>query len=236
MKKTLLTIAAIALSVSMAFAQDDRLSGIENLPDRQSEVTDDGEFKKADIDLIQYMGYGVHAVKSDAYTSKGFGSGQFYLNILSAYIRPVSWLSLNVGADVAWDYYGSKNKRFELDPSNNIVSRDMTADEKHSSINTTSFLFPGTIRFYAGDWTFRAGAEAILNVRAGVNAELRNGNTRTYIETSKANINRWGYDFVAGLSHDGIGVFVKYMPETVRQFPEPGPSLERWTFGLRLGF
>ena len=236
MKSKLLVFAAALLCTLSVFAQDDLLSGIENLPDRTSKVNVDGPFKKAGIEPLQSFGFGVHSVKSDAFTSKGFMCNQFYLNLITAYLRPVSWLSLNVGADVAWDNYGSKGKLFELDPSNNIFSRDMVADEKYSSINTVSFLFPCTLKVYAERLAFRAGAEAILNVGAGVDARLRSGNTSTYIETSKAKVNRWGYDFVAGVSYAGFGMFVKYMPETVRQFPEPGPSLERWTFGFTLGF
>lgn len=245
MRRTITIVAALVMSLNFVFAQNqssDLLSDIENLPSRRSkEVPADGDFKKADVEAVGALNLGFHSLKSDAFTTSGLRSGQIDFALFNAYLRPVSWFSLNVGADIAWDYYRSKDRRFDLDNANNIVARDMTADETKSKdrvsrITTTSFLFPATLRIYAGKWEFLAGAEAILNLNASVHTSLLDGNTRTITHTKGANVNRWGYDFIGALSYDGLGVFVKYMPETVRQFPEPGPSLERWTFGLRLGF
>ncbi len=177
MRRTITIVAALVMSLNFVFAQNqssDLLSDIENLPSRRSkEVPVYGFFKKADFEAVGALNLGFHSLKSDAFTTSGLRSGQIDFALFNAYLRPVSWFSLNVGADIAWDYYRSKDRRFDLDNANNIVARDMTADETKSKdrvsrITTTSFLFPATLRIYAGKWEFLAGKPSSTSMRLSI--------------------------------------------------------------------
>lgn len=243
---SILLWAALTLSASASFAQNtanrDRLSEIEQMAVRaRKHRSQPSEFKKAGVELFPEIGAGVHLVRSDDFRSQGIGSGQVYLHVLDAYVRPVSWMSLHVAGGVGIDRFQTRTSVFALDTDNNIRTSELNDELKstskfRSSITEGTVLIPATIQFHAGYATFRLGAEALWAFCPRVRIEEQTEDYRHIIERKNARIQPWSYDFLASVSFAGQGVFVKYQPASARRFPDPGPTLSCWTVGYRIGF
>jgi hypothetical protein len=243
---SILLWAALTLTASAAFAQNpdnrDRLSEIEQMAvQAKKHRSQPSEFKKAGIELFPEIGVGTHLVQSDVFRSQGIGSGQVYVHVLDAYVRPVSWMSLHVAGGLAADRFQTRTSVFWLDGAGNIRTRKLDDYETdalkfRSSVSEASVLIPATLQFHAGYATIRLGAEAIYGFRPRVRYDLTTETDRQWTEEKGVRITPWSYDFLASFSFAGQGVFVKYQPAMARRFPEPGPTLSCWTVGYRIGF
>ena len=243
MKYALILFVGLSMAASGAFAQEktarDRLAEIEQLtvhPSRHHKPA--GEFDKIGFNVIPDIGYGATFVTSDDFKSKG--SKVVYAHLLEGYVRPVSWLSLHVGGGIGWNRYQSAQSVFSLDDAKNIQIRPMSEEElatgkSRSSIDGPMILIPATLQFHFGDASLRLGAEAIHTYRTKARTDFHEGDVRRITITPGAVTVPWSYDFFASVSYDGLGVFVKYQPAAIRQFPEPGPTLSSWTLGIRMG-
>ena len=243
MKYALILFVGLSMAASGAFAQEkparDRLAEIEQMtvkPSRHHKPA--GEFDKIGINLIPDIGYGEYYISSDDFKSKG--SVGVYAHLLEGFVRPVSWFSLHVGGGLGWNRYQSAQSVFSLDDANHIRIRPMSEEElatgnSRSSIVGPTVLIPATLQFHFGDVSLRVGAEAIHAFRTKVRTDFYEGDVRKITITPGAVTVPWSYDFFASVSYDGLGVFVKYQPAAIRQFPEPGPTLSSWTLGIRMG-
>lgn len=238
--------AALTLTASAAFAQNsdnrDRLSDIEQMEVRaKKHRSRPTEFRKAGVNVLSEIGIGRHWVVSDDFRSQGWGSGQVYLQVLDAYVRPVSWMSLHVGGGIAADRFQTYTSAFSLDGSGNILvcklsDNELNAKKFRSSITEGTVLVPATLQFHAGHLTLRLGAEAKYAFSPRVRNDYHTDDGRQLIEKNGARITPWSYDFLASISFAGEGIYVKYQPASFRRFPEPGPAFSTWTLGYRLGF
>ena len=243
---SILLWAALTLTASAAFAQNpanrDRLSEIEQMAVRaKKHRSQPSEFKKAGVALFPEIGVGAHLVRSDDFRSQGIGSGQVYVHVLDAYVRPVSWMSLHVAGGLAADRFQTRTSVFWLDGNGNIRTRKLDEWEANalkfrSSITEASVLIPATLQFHAGPATFRLGAEALYGFRPRVRYDITTETDRQWTEEKGVRITPWSYDFLLSVSFAGQGYFVKYQPASSRRFPEPAPTLSCWTIGYRIGF
>ena len=243
MKYALILFAGLTLATTGAFAQEttnrDRLDEIEQMivkPSRHHQQNND--FRVVDFDLLPEFGIGTRLVSSPDFKSKG--SYSLYIHFLDAYVRPVSWASLHVGGGMSWGQYQSKENVFSLNTDDKITIGKMPEEwaasgKSRSSIWGPSLLIPATLQFHFGDASLHLGAEALYSYRTRVRTDFRDERTHCVTDTKYAAIVPWSYDFFASISYDGLGLFVKYQPATARQFPEPGPTLSCWTFGIRMG-
>ena len=236
--------AALTLIPSAAFAQTDanrdRLDSIEKMDvQAKRHRYHDPEFKKAGLELYPEIGLGTHFVTSDDFRSQPFGSGQVYWQLLDAYVRPVSWMSLHVGGGIGMDRFQTRTSVFSLDGEGNILVSGLNETEKNakkfrSSITEGTLQFPASLRFHAGYATIRLGAEALYAFGPKVRYDYSTEDIRQLTEKKGARITPWSYDFLASLTFSGLGLYVKYQPASFRRFPEPGPTFSTWTVGLCL--
>lgn len=243
---SILLWAALTLTASVSFAQNtanrDRLSEIEQMAvQARKHRSQPSEFKRAGVELFSEIGAGVHLVRSEDFRSQGIGSGQVYLHVLDAYVRPVSWMSLHVAGGIAADRFQTRTSVFSLDADGNIRTSELndvlkSASKYRSSITEGTVLIPATLQFHAGYATFKLGAEALWAFCPRVRDDYQTEDYRQLEERKNARIQPWSYDFLASVSFAGQGVFVKYQPSFARRFPEPGPTLSCWTLGYRIGF
>lgn len=238
--------AALTLVASTAAAQNDanrdRLSEIEKMTVREKKhKPHPTEFRKAGLNVLSEIGWGARLVDSDDFRSEGVGSRQWYLHILDAYVRPVSWMSFHVAGGIASDRFQTRSSAFSLDGDGNILVNDLDEAGKNarkfrSSISETTVLIPATLQFHAGHATLRFGAEALYSFKPKVRNLLVTEDATRSTEVKGARITPWSYDFLASCSFGGLGVFVKYQPASSRRFPVPGPTLSCWTVGVHLGY
>lgn len=236
--------AALTLTSSAAFAQNDanrdRLDNIEKMDvQAKRHRYHDTDFRKAGAEMYPEVGAGVHFVSSNDFRSRALGSGQVYVHILDAYVRPVSWMSLHVGGGIGVDRFMTRTSAFLLDDNGNILVRDLVDTEKNakkfrSSISEGTIMLPASLRFHAGYATIRLGAEALYAFGPNVRYDHYTEDLRQLTDNKGARITPWSYDFVASLTFSGLGLYVKYQPASARRFPEPGPAFSTWTVGLCL--
>ena len=234
--------AALTLAASTAFAQNeanrDRLSEIEKMDvQAKRHRYHDPDFKKAGVSLFPELGVGAHLVKSDDFRSQGIGSGEVYIHVLDAYVRPVSWMSFHVAGGLASERFQTRTSSFSLDGDGNILVRGLDETEQNakkfrSSITEGAVLIPATLQFHAGYATFRVGAEAIYAFGPKVRNDISTADYRQLTEKARARITPWSYDFLASFSFGDMGIYVKYQPASARRFPVPGPTLSCWTIGI----
>lgn len=242
-KYALILFVGLSMAASGAFAQEktarDRLAEIEQMTVKPAKHRKPaGEFRKVGINVIPEIGIGTSIVSSDDFKSKG--SGLVYAHLLEAYVRPVSWASLHVGGGMQWRRYQSKDNVFSLNTDNSISIGAMPEEwaasgKSRSSIWGPTVLIPATLQFHFGDASLRLGAEALYAFRTRVRTDISDERTHRVTDMKYAATVPWSYDFFASVSYGGLGLFAKYQPATVRQFPAPGPTLSTWTLGIRVG-
>ena len=219
-------ILTIILAASMAFtalAQSDR----EPL------------YSSADgtvtFNLLSRFGYGYNFVKTEAF--EPISSGETFLTIFQIGLYPTENLGFELGADIAYNYFRSKNRTFTLDSSRKIQVVDIPTTEGNmerfrSGIGSVSANFPLVVKGIFGKFELGAGAEARLNFAGSTSFSYRQDNRYVSVEERKAKLNLFNYDILAVISYDDMGVYFKYYPKGPRFLPEGSVDFSWMTLGI----
>lgn len=228
MKKILFSALA-ALFAASAFAAN---------PDEPVYSSDNGKFT---FDLFSHLGYGYHAVKSDAF--KASNSGEFFFNIVKFGLYPTEHLGIELGGDFEFNYIRSKQTFFGLDSKNLIQVVDFSTMEIGKSLEKArggfSFLtanFPLMVKGIFNSVEVGIGAEASLNFLGETNLRYEVGNTRTQMQQSDAEVNLFSYGMIATLAYDGLGLYFKYYPKGSKVLPDGSVDINYVTVGIAFDF
>jgi hypothetical protein len=226
--KKLIMLALAALVAIPVLAQDDEDNNVYTAPGG-----------KASIEVIDYIGYGYHFVKSADFTPAW--SGEVVLNILKFNLRPVDVLGIELGVDMAWSNFDSKNDAFMQ--SNQLVKVvdfshyvEGSIEKKHSGLDVFSLTAPLMVKGIFGKFEIGGGAFASWNISGSTYCRYRQNNVRAQIEEVKAKVNPFTYGFLASVAYDDFGVYFKYYPQSSRLLPEGSVDLSYMTLGLVIGF
>lgn len=189
------------------------------------------------FNLLSYMGYGYHFVQTDEFTPAA--SGEVFLNVLQLGVFPTEHLGIELGADLAYNYFRSKKNMFFLDDKRKVRVTSLPAFEGgvenfRSNIDCGSVNFPLLVKGIFGKFQLGAGAEGRLNF-AGSTTYWYNSDNRYYtVEDTKAQLNRFNYDILATVSYDDIGLYFKYYPKGSRLLPDGSVNFSWMTLGFVL--
>ncbi len=207
-------------------------------PDEPLYSSENGTFT---FDLFSHLGYGYHAVKSDAF--KASHSGEFFFNIVKFGLYPTEHLGFELGGDFEVNFVRSKKTFFGLDSKNLIQVVDFNTFEIGKTLEKPrggfSFLtanFPLMVKGIFNSVEVGVGAEASLNFLGETNLRYEVGNTRTQKQQSDAQVNLFSYGLIATLSYDGLGLYFKYYPKGSKVLPDGSVDLNYVTVGAAFDF
>lgn len=228
MKKILFSALAALFAVS-AFAAN---------PDEPVYTSDNGKFT---FDIFSHMGYGYHAVKSDAF--KASNAGEFFFNIVKFGVYPTEHLGLELGGDFEVNYFRSKKTFFGLDSKNLIQVVDFsdfeigkTLEKPRGGFSLLTFNFPLMVKGIFNDFEVGVGAEASLDFLGETNISYEVGNTKTQIQQTDAEVNLFSYGVIATVAYDGMGLYFKYYPKGSKILPDGSVDLNFITVGVAFDF
>ena len=195
---------------------------------------------KVMFDMFSHAGFGYNAVKSADY-KPGF-AGEVFLNVLKVGLYPAECLGLELGVDMEFNTFSSKESAFAL-VDNKIHAVDFAAldlgnnfDRKRSDFGVFGLGAPVLVKGIFGKVKLGAGAEAFWNITGSTSAFLRQGNREVTYTERKAKVNPFSYAVVGTLSYNDFGLYVKYYPKSSRLLPEGSVDLSYVTVGFALGF
>lgn len=230
MKKILLTALAAIFALPV-FAQDDDPEPLYTSSDN-----------KVAFDMFSYLGFGYNIVSTNDF--KPSGGPEFFLNLASLDLFPTEHLGVKLGVDLDFNGLGSKESAFIQD-SNHLVKAvsfpDVRLDETGSltktrgGIDVFSLTAPLLIKGWFNKFEIGLGAEASYNIACSTYYTYRLDNRNVQVTETKAKVNPFTYGFMALLSYDDIGLYVKYRPKNVHLLPEGGVNASFVTVGLVLG-
>jgi len=217
---------AAVLSVNV-FAQSD-----------ETAVYSNGTFE---FDVLEHWGYGYHNISTDLFTPAS-STGELFFNILKFKLYPVSFIGLEVSADLKFDHFVSKDEGFKLDGSK-IQVFDLTQtfgnDIKKARgwMNVNSFSFPAILKVGGRQFKIGAGAEAVYNYRSTANYKYKTSEGKTKNKDKGVEVNRFYYDFIGMVTFDGVSLYAKYYPTGPAVFAEStGMDMSYWTIGVGFDF
>lgn len=195
---------------------------------------------KAMFDLFDHLGYGYNFVKTDAFTP-GW-SGDFFLNVLKFGLYPVEKLGLEVGVDLSFNDFASKDAAFVLHDGIvntadfSTIGLGSTFDRKRSDFAVFGLSAPVLVKGIFEKVEIGVGAVANWNITGSANAYLRKDNRELNYTESKGKVNPFSYGIMAVLSYNQFGVYFKYYPKSPRVLPEASPiDMSFMTLGVSLG-
>lgn len=239
--KKLAILAAVLLAGSAAYAQTpakDRLKEIEGLSikAKKHKTTSFGK-DLFEAEILANAGYGIHHTEG-AFENVFGPSREIFLNILELRFNPCRFFSLKAGADVKWDHFTARtNKSFGLDAAGNVTINPVGGFDKYeSTLCLTALSAPAALGLHFGKLSLYAGAEIIRNVnrRTHILTSSKAGDLTTKSRLEGGAAEKYVYDYMAAISHDGLGLYFKYYPKNI--LPSGGPEWKYWTVGLVLGF
>lgn len=217
---------AAVLSVNV-FAQSD-----------ETAVYSNGTFE---FDILEHWGYGYHNIKTDDFTPAST-SGEIFVNMLKLKIYPTRFLGLEIGADLKFDNFYSKDEGFKLD-GGKVQVFDLTQaygnDIKRARgwMHVNSLSFPAIFKIGGQQFKIGAGAEAVYNYRATANYRLKNSEGKVKNKDKGVEVNRFSYDFIGVITLDDVSIYAKYYPKGPAIFSEgTGLDMSYWTVGVGFDF
>ena len=195
---------------------------------------------KAMFDVFDHFGFGYNSVKSADY--KPSFSSDIFLNVLKVGVYPAECLGLELGVDLEFNDFNSRQSAFTLDNDNKIHAVDYQAlglgstfDKKRSDFFVFGLGAPVLVKGIFGKVQIGAGAEAFWNITGSTSAFLRQGNRDLNYTERKAKVNPFSYAIVGTLSYNAFGVFFKFYPKSSHLLPEGSVDLSYMTVGIALG-
>ena len=224
MKKIFCLLSA-ALLATAAFSQERNSNTVYN--------SDNGVFT---VDMLSHGGWGYSFVTTDDFKPKG--SGEVFANVLKLKVYPVESFGIELGGDLSWRYFGSKENAF--DQRDHIIhavspSSLFNSDKSRSSFSFFSVNTPLLLKIKAGGFCIGAGAEAQFNISGQTGYYYRDQDKHVEATTYKAKVNTFTYGFVGTVGFNGFSVFAKFYPKGVRFLPEGGLNFSFWTLGISAG-
>ncbi|MBR5255338.1 MAG: hypothetical protein IKV62_01000 [Bacteroidales bacterium] len=222
MKKLILT-AFVALLAAPCFAQYDAVY-----------TSDNGKFS---FDLIDHMGVGYNFVDTDDFTPSG--SLDFFMNIAKIGLRPVQNFGLDMGVDLQFYTFSSKENAFAQE--NRIIkptsfsSLDILVDsfdKKRGSFSTFGLSAPVLLKGIFNDFEIGVGAVVSWNIEGDTYATVRKDHKTWDYRESNAKVNPFSYCFLATVSYDELGVYLKYNPKSSRLLPDGSIDMSFITLGV----
>ena len=194
---------------------------------------------KVSFDVIDHIGYGYHFVKSDDF--KPAWSDEFFLNMFKIGLYPVENLGLELGLDLQFNTFASKESAF-VQREGIIHAADFSVlelgssfDRQRSDFSIFGLGFPVLVKGIFNKFQIGAGAVASWNITGDTGYNLRKGNRTINIDESKAKVNPFSYGILATMSYDHIGVYFKYYPKSSHILPDGSVNLNYMTLGIVLG-
>lgn len=226
--KKLVMLALAALVAIPVFAQ------VEKEPIYSSPG---GNFK---FDVLDHVGFGFNATKSTDFKPRF--CGDVFANIFEVGVYPVEVLGLELGVDVEYNVFSSKESAFVLADNKihavdfNTLGLGSSFNRKRSDFGVFSLGAPLLLKGIFGKFRIGAGAEAFWNITGGTYAFLRQDNRDVTYTERKAKVNPFSYAILGTISYNGVGLFVKYYPKSSHLLPEGSVDLSYTTIGFALGF
>ena len=230
MKKLILT-ALVAIFALPVFAQDDAIEPIYTSANG-----------KVTFDVFSHMGFGYNIVNTNDFTPAF--SSEFFLNMMNVGLYPTENLGIELGVDLDFNNFGSKESAFVQTKDHLINVLDFESvrldgsrilTKPRGGINVFSITAPLLIKGMFDKVEIGVGAEACYNITGDTYYYFREDNRRIEVSETKAKVTPFTYDFMAFLSYDDFGVYFKYRPKNVRILPEGGVDLSFLTVGIVLG-
>lgn len=232
--KKILIIAITALITFPAFAQD--------YSDDRVYTSEDGRFA---FDLLSHIGYGYNIISSDSFNPSW--SGEFFLNLAKGGFYPVENLGFELGIDIKFSDFSSKQAAFMLNSDRLVQAIDFSRLESlgiaptsalerfRSSFDVFSISFPVLAKGIFGDFQLGLGVDASLNVSGNTDYNYRVRNRRYQVSEDDAKLNVFTYGLMAAVSYSDFGIYVKYYPESSKLLPAGSMDLNYLTIGIVLG-
>ena len=246
MKKTFTVIALLALSLG-AFAQNtgkDRLDELENKTVEEKKSTSkkaEREYKLFDFHVVSHVGGGTHIMDAPEFVKGFFKStcSEFFVNAVEFDICPTRWLSLNIGADLKWQYFTpAYGNIFTKNTSGDVVfaATPATYEKMQSTLTLFSLAAPVALQFNFGYFGITAGAELVYTPasRVRINDSYTIGTSDYKVVTRGCNGPDLNWNIFASLDLGGIyGLYVRYYPQ---QPILPTAPFNMTTVGLLFNF
>ena len=224
MRKIFLT-ALVALMAAPCFAQ-------YGTP---LHTSDNGKFA---FDILDHIGVGYNFVKTDDY--KPSGASDVFLNIAKIGLYPTKNLGLEVGADLQFNSFYSKETAFaQVDKVIKPVAFSELGlgdyfDKKRGGFSVFGLGAPVLVKGIFGKFEIGVGGVASWNISADNDARLRKDNRQLVYSESSAKANPFSYCFLATVSYDEIGVYFKYNPKSSRLLPDGSIDMSFMTIGVAM--
>ena len=191
------------------------------------------------FDIASHVGFGYHVTKSANY-KPGFSS-ELFLNIVKLGVYPVEQFGFELGVDIEGNFFNSKTSRFVVDSQKKIQAQpfDMAGgnvDKTRGGFDYFTFNAPLLVKGIFGAVEIGAGAEASLNCWGETFYRFRQDNTRTRVDMTGADVNRFSYGIIASLSYNDTGIYFKYYPKSSRILPDGSVDVDFVTVGIAYGF
>ena len=193
----------------------------------------------ATFDMFNHLGFGYNAVQSADY--KPAFSSDIFLNVLKVGVYPAEWLGLELGVDLEFNDFSSRESAFAL-VNDKIQAVDFqvlglgnTFDRKSSDFSVFSLSAPVLVKGRFGKIQLGAGAVASWNITGTTSAFLRQGNRDLNYSERKAKVNPFSYGIMATVSYGGVGLFCKFYPKSSHLLPEGSVDFSYTTLGIALG-
>ena len=194
---------------------------------------------KVMFDVSDHIGFGYHSVKSADF-KPGF-AWDFFLNVLKVGVYPAECLGLELGVDLEFNDFISKESAFTLDNDYKIKAVDFQAlglgstfDKKRSDFFVFGLGAPVLVKGIFGKVQLGVGAEAFWNITGNTSAFLRQGNRDLNYTERKAKVNPFSYAILGTLSYNEFGVFFKFYPKSSHLLPEGSVDMSYMTVGLAI--
>lgn len=243
MKKTVLTLALIALAVVSA-AQPTGKSILDSLERKalpaSMPTVDFG--KIFSLRPLGHLGYGWDRVSSSDFTPHKGHSGEFFVNALTLRVFPIRQVGLEIGLDYQYSFIESEKEAFRLDDDRNVyvIPLESVGYNYDSAISILSFhkiTMPILLKARLSFVNLGFGVEPAYTVGALAKCRFRSSTDKVDLKALRPGVDRFTYCLMGTLSVAGtVGGFIKYYPSGACQIPEGGPKYNYWTIGISFGF
>ena len=218
MKKTLLAALA-ALLILPAFAQKK-----SNAP-----VIFANEEQTVSVYMINHVGVGYHILQDPDF--KPLWPGEWFLNFVNLRIRPVEALQIDLGIDMKFNHFTSKESLFtqnndrlvRVAPFSSLLEGSYT--RTRGGLDVLSFTAPVLVKGCFGDFRVGLGVEGSINLDG--NTYMRYSQDRRNISVSEeqARVNRFTFAPMAMAAYGEVGVYFKYYPKSSQLLPAGSANL-----------
>jgi len=195
---------------------------------------------KFEIEIATHMGWGYNIVKTDDFTPSA--SDEFFVNIAKFLLHPTESFGIELGIDYKTLSFKSTEEAFYTESDK--IAKVMPYSQKYSGelsknfsrLRTNTFSAPLIVKFCAGDFHIGGGVEGNLNLTGRIKDKYFKDGQKVKNIDKGIKFNRYSYDFMAAVSYDDMGIYVKYYPKSSKLMPEGGLDVDFMTVGVILDF